>query len=36
MGFGVEVNSEGDSNGGGESVTILDTHLLALLQGWLV
>lgn len=31
MGFGVEVSSEGDSNRGGEIVTILGTHLL--LQG---
>lgn len=36
MGFGVEVSFEGNSNGGGEAVTILGTHLLALLQGWLV
>lgn len=36
MDFGVEVNSEGDSNGGREAVTILGTHLLALPQGWLV
>lgn len=36
MGFRIDVSSEGDSNGGGEAVTILSTHLLALLQGWLV